>query len=114
MSKPKVEATLEFTWKELISTIVSILVLVLIGYDVKDLINLDKTFDNISITLIICGIFAFVYMTMLFVKFGKESKILADYRNEMNKRTFEDGVITVKKEKEIPVILPRDEEEKKS
>lgn len=113
MTEKKIEATLDFTIKEFISTIVSILVLVLIGYDIKDLIYGIKGFDNISITLVICAIFAFTYLTMLTVKFIKESKILAEERNFKNKLAFEEGIITIKREEETypPVILP---EEKKS
>lgn len=116
MDKPKVETTLEFTLKEFISTIVSILVLVLIGYDAKDLIYGLKGFNNISITLVICSVFALTYLIMLLVKFANEGKIIADKQHLRNKETFDDGFITVKKEKELPVILPiqQEEEEKKS
>jgi len=111
MEKPKVEATLEFTWKEFISTILSVLVLVLIGYDVKDLIYATKVFDNISITLVISGVFAFTYIIMICVKFGREGKVLAEARNLKNKQAFEEGIIVQKEVKEIPVILPIEHEE---
>ena len=110
MTKIQTEATLEFTLKEFISTIVSILVLVLIGYDVKDLIYGFKGFDNISITLVICSVFALTYLIMLIVKFVKEGKSIADKQHLRNKQTFDEGYITIKKE--TPVILPIEEEKK--
>lgn len=111
-SERQVEPILKFTWKEFIATITSVLVLVLIGYFFKDLIYGEVVISDVSITLAITSLFAFVYLLMLFIKFGKEGKKMADEQKRKNNQVFDKGVITIKDDDSFPpVILP---EEKKS